>query len=370
MTLERHTHHRTLALSAMLIGLVVIPACSKQAAEEVESESVVPVRTEPARTGSIRGAIHATGVIAPASGAELVVIAPEAARIAQIPRAEGERVREGDILVRFEIPSLAAEVGRQVAEVQRAQAQLVNANANQARAHDLFDRGVAARKETEDADREVADAQAALAQAEAARTAANTIASRSIVRATFNGIIAKRYHNAGDLVEATAGDPVLRVIDPQRLEVVASIPLADAARVVIGAAAHLVAAAAGGPEFALKVISRPAEVETGTATIPVRLAFVGRTNFPAGIPVQVEIEAEEHIGAVLIPAPALVREAEETAVFIATGNKAQRRAVQIGLTDGEHTEILSGVNAGEMVIVDGQAGLPDGAAITIEDKEK
>ncbi len=93
--------------------------------------------------------------------------------------------------------------------------------------HDLFDRGVAARKEVEDADRAVADAQAALAQAEAARAAANLVAARSVVRATFDGVVAKRYHNPGDLVEPVSADPVLRVIDPRRLEVVASVPLAD-----------------------------------------------------------------------------------------------------------------------------------------------
>jgi len=40
--------------------------------------------------------------------------------------------------------------------------------------------------------------------------------------------------------------------------------------------------------------------------------------------------------------------------------------VQIGLTDGDHIEIVSGVKAGEMIIVDGQAGLPDGAAIRVD----
>lgn len=134
-----------------------------------------------------------------------------------------------------------------------------------------------------------------------------------------------------------------------------------------GATAHL---SAGGPDTTLKVVSRPAMVETGTATIPVRLGFVGRTNLPAGTPVEVNIEAEEHGGVVLIPTSALVREAEETAVFIASGNKAQRRAVRVGLADGEHIEILEGVAAGEIVIVDGQAGLPDGAAITTEGDEK
>jgi RND family efflux transporter MFP subunit len=339
--------------------------CSKQTAEEVVSETVVPVMTAPAVTGPIRGRVHATGLISPAPGADLVVIAPEAARIVEIPHAEGDRVRQGDVLVRFEIPSSAAEVQKQVAEVQRAQAALANAKANQVRAHDLFERGIAARKDVEDADRAVADAEAALAQAEAAGAAANLVAARSVVRATFNGVVAKRYHNPGDLVEPVSADPVLRAIDPRRLEVVASVPLADSARIVIGAPAHLTAVAAGDPEVGLKVLSRPAAVDVGTATIPVRLAFNAPTNFPAGTPVEVEIEAELHPNAVLIPAPALVREGEETAVFVVNGDKAERRPVQIGLTDGEHIEIVSGVKAGETVIVDGQAGLPDGATISI-----
>jgi multidrug efflux pump subunit AcrA (membrane-fusion protein) len=116
----------------------------------------------------------------------------------------------------------------------------------------------------------------------------------------------------------------------------------------------------------LKVISRPAQVEQGTATIPVRLAFATPPNFSAGMPVQVDIQAEQHNNVVLVPAAALVREGEETAVFVAMGDKAQRRAVQIGLTDGTQVEIASGVKAGEMVIVDGQAGLPDDAKITID----
>ena len=68
------------------------------------------------------------------------------------------------------------------------------------------------------------------------------MAGRATVRATFDGIVARRMHNPGDLVEATASDPVLRVIDPRRLEVVAAVPLADAPRVEVGAPAHLTAA--------------------------------------------------------------------------------------------------------------------------------
>jgi RND family efflux transporter MFP subunit len=196
--------------------------------------------------------------------------------------------------------------------------------------------------------------------------ASEALAGRAIVRATFDGVVARRLHNPGDLVEATVGDPVLRVIDPRRLEVVASVPIADASRVEVGAPARLASAPGNASTVNLKVVSGPAAVEIGTATIPVRLGFVGQADLPAGTPVQVDIDAEQHRNAVLVPAVAIVREGEETAVFVASGGKAQRRAVQIGIADGTHVEIVSGVKAGEMVIVDGQAGLPDDAAITID----
>jgi membrane fusion protein, multidrug efflux system len=349
-----------LAMSAALCA----SACTQSAPEDVESEAVVPVRTAAAGKESIRGVVHATGLVTPTPGAELMVVAPEAARIAEIHLGEGERVKRGDVLVRFEIPGAAAEVEKQAAEVKRAQAGLANATANLTRAQDLFKRGVAARKEVEDAERQIADAQAGITQAEAALAAAHTVATRSVVRATFDGLVAKRYHNPGDVVEPSASDPVLRVIDPQRLEVVASVPLTDVTRVVLGASGHLTGRLVGESVATLTVVSRPSAVDPGTATIPVRLSFVRPTNLPAGAPVQVDIDAEKHDEAVVVLDSAIVREGDETAVFVINDGKAARHEVKIGLSDGTKTEVLSGVSAGEQVIVEGHTGLPDGAAVT------
>ena len=85
-----------------------------------------------------------------------------------------------------------------------------------------------------------------------------------------------------------------------------------------------------------------------------------------GTPLQVDIDTETHTGVVLIPSEAVVRDGEETAVLVAAGGKAERRAVVLGLTDERRTEVRSGLKAGELVITRGQAGLPDGAAIAVE----
>jgi RND family efflux transporter MFP subunit len=352
----------------LMATLVCLAGCSHETAEEVESETVVPVTTAAAAIGTIRATIDVTGTITAAPGADQLVIAPQAGRIAEITKAEGDPVRAGDLLVRFEIPTLAADVASRKAELTRAQARLEKARAAQARAHDLFDRGVAARREVEEADRELADAQAGLPEAEATLKAAETTAGLSTVRARFSGVVAKRLHNPGDLVEATASDPVLRVVDPRRLEVTASVPIPDVARIVVGAHGQM-ANPGGGSTIVLKVVSRPAVVDPGTAAVPLRLAFVSRATPPIGTPVQVNIDAEEHRDVVLVPAQSVVHEGDETAVFVAVGEQAQRRAVTLGLSNAKQVEITSGVKSGEAIIVTGQAGLPDGAKITVSSSE-
>jgi RND family efflux transporter MFP subunit len=347
---------------AVFLCAVLASACAQEAPEAVVSDAVVPVTVEAAATGDIRAVIRATGIVTAAPGAELIVVAPEAARVAEIARGEGDAVAQGDLLVRFDIPTSEADVARQRAEIERTQAHVANARAAQTRAKDLFDRGVGARKDWEDADRDVAEAQASLAQAQATLASAQSVAGRSMVRAPFAGQIARRFHNVGDVVEAAASDPVLRLVDTRRLEVTALIAVTDVPRVALGATAHL-----GDGGAALRVTSRPTAVDPTTGAVPVRLAFSAPgSRLAVGTPVPVDIDAERRTSVLLVPLRAVVREGEDTAVFVVDGDKASRRAVTLGLVDQAHAEVRSGLTAGERVITQGHAGLPDGAAVTVE----
>jgi RND family efflux transporter MFP subunit len=352
----------------IVVCFCALTACGRSSPEEVETAAVVPVTVEAVVTGSVQSAVHVTGLVEPAPGADLIISAPASARILEMPKAEGDTVRRGDLLVRFEIPSLAADSASKRAEIDRANARLQNARSAQARAKDLFDRGVGARKELEDADRELADVEAALTEARANLSAASTLEGRSIVRATFDGLVAKRSHNPGDLVEPGSGEPVLRVIDPRHLEISAAVQFADVPRVRPGATAH-VRVGPGEPQPA-KVVSLAAAVDPATGAAPVRLRFDRPTRLAAGTPVQVEIQTEEHEGVLVVPASAVVREGDEAVVFVAEDKKAKRRIVEVGLSDGEHVEIVKGLKAGELVITKGQNGLPDDAEISTGDEAK
>jgi len=355
---------RRIVFAALSIVVLVMSGCRREAAEETETQTPVAVAVETAKTGSVREVIAASGLVSAAPGAELLVTAPEAARILEIPKAEGDRVRPGDLLVRFEIPSLSAGAAAGRAEIEQAQARVENAKAARERLSGLFERGVAARKEVEDADRELREATAALAQAQSASGAANALAGRTIVRARFAGVIAKRWHNPGDIVEPGSSDPILRVIDPNRLEIVAAVPVASVSHIAGGAPARVIDPA--GDSIDASVLARPAAVDPGTVTAAVRLRPASASKLTAGSSVQVQILGPERAGAVLVPPAAVVRDGEESIVMtVGSDSKAHRNVVEVGAVTEEAAEIRKGVKAGDRVIVRGHNGLPDGATVTI-----
>jgi RND family efflux transporter MFP subunit len=321
----------------------------------------VPVTARPAEVGSLRAVIHTTGIVTAAQGAEFLVTPPEAARILEITRAEGDEVASGDVLVRFDAGTANAILARQRAELASAQALAENARITQARTRDFVERGMVARQEIDRADRELADAQAGVARAQSALAGAEALAARATVRAPFAGVVANRFKNPGDM--ASTADTVLRVVDPRRLEVTARVAPADVPRVVPGASARLVGGDAG--IVRLTVVARAGNVDAQSDAAPVRLAFVEPSTVKVDTAVEVDIDAEERVGVVFVPVEALVGSGRDAVVFVAAANRAERRPVTVGVQTDERVEITSGIKAGELVIVRGQGALQHGSAISV-----
>ena len=351
--------HLALVLSCAVAG------CGSPSVEEVETTAPSAVKTLAVTPHTVEGVVAAGGVVAAAPGADWTITAPEAGRIAEIPKAEGDRVKPGDLLVRFDIPSLASDVAARHAEAQQAQARVENAQSSVTRLSTLVEHGVAAQKELEDAKRDLAEAGASLKQAEAGQRTAAQLESRTVVRARFAGVIARRAHNPGDMVEPTATDVILRVIDPTRLQVLAAVAIPDLIRVQVGHAVRILVPGSNEPVVG-KVLTRPAAVDPAGASADVRIAFDAPAQLAAGTPVRIEIVAEQRPDALAVPVGALIRDGDDTFVMVAgTDHKAHRRQVKPGLSTPLEVQIVSGLTAGELVIVAGHQALPDGAAITV-----
>ena len=348
---------------AIVIAVLVIGACRREARTPAErQEDIVPVGAVPAQKAAIRAVLHVSGIVVPAQGGEFLVLAPEPTRLMDVLKAQGELVKSGDVLVRFDMPSAIQAMARLSADLAAAQAQLENARVNQERVRGFVERGLVARRELEAADRDMADAQATVERARAAHAAAQTSLGRGTVRAPFDGIVATRAHNPGDMIFSTT-EPVLRVVDPRRLEVVAMIPRVDQSRVVTGATARV--AMAGADMMRLTVAGRAADRNATEEAVPFRLVFAEPTMLAVDSPVQLDIDAEERADTVLVPAEAVLREGGETVVFVVSDSRARRRPVKTGIEDAARIEITSGLRAGELVITRGHVGLSDGAAITV-----
>jgi RND family efflux transporter MFP subunit len=362
----RRTH--VLLVRLALLAIATAAACEKPSVEQVETTAAVPVAVEVVKAGELQGVISATGVVAAAPGAELIVVAPAPARIAALPVAEGDRVKQGDVVVRFDIPTLAADVAGNRAKVTQATARIDAAKANVTRLSSLLDQGVAAPRDVEDAKRQLAEAQGDLEQAQSALQASLALSDRAVVRAPFAGVVAQRSHNPGDLVEAASSDPVLKVINPAKLQVVAAVPASELSRVVVGHEAQVREPGHDEGETA-KVLTRAPQIDPSTGTGSVRLGFDKPSALTAGMTVQVDIIGESRPNALIIPVAALITDDGERFVMVAgEDNKAHKRPVTVGLSTRTLAEVKSGVKAGDRVIIRGQDALPDGAAVTVESK--
>jgi RND family efflux transporter MFP subunit len=363
---------------ALCLG-VLSTGCGKSAQpeESVESEAAVVVRVVKAGPAHIEVRVRASGTTVAAPGAELAITAPQPARVTEIPHGEGDRVARGGLLVQFEIPSLAADVAARQSALAQANARVANAQAARDRLAGLMERGVAARREVDDAERDLAEARAAVAEGSAGLEAARQLLARQRVVAPFDGVVVRRWHNPGDLVDASSADPVLRFADPARVEAEALVPASDVALVAARQPADV--KGPGDVEWPAAVVATPAAVDATTSSARVRLALRPSSSVPRpsssvprpsslpplGLPIEVAITVMTREAAVAVPASALVRDGDGYVLFVVSGKKAARREVKTGAISSETAEILSGVAAGETVVTSGQDGLPDGAAVSV-----
>lgn len=368
MSLRRSIAAGVVSAALAVAGVLVVPlaGCGGHADEEVDTSGVVPVSVESVRHGTIRAVVSASAVVAPATGARLDVSPPAEARIVDLPASVGDRIAKGGLLVRFDVPSFAADLAARESDVKSAQASLESAEQAFDRESHLVERGIAAGKDLEAAKRDRTAAQSALATSQSALAAAKELAGRAIVRAPFGGVVVARTHNPGDLVEP-GGDPIVRFVDPKNLQLEAKVSVEELPHVKMGATARVI----GPPSFDVEtatVLAVPGAVDPSTAIASVRLGLDPGTRLPSGAPVRVEIVAEQHDGALIVPAAAVVREGGDSFVYVAgDDHAAHRHKVEIGIVAEPDAEIVSGLTGNEHVVTRGAAALPDGAKIAIRE---
>jgi len=353
-------------LTVPTIVAVVLASSCGQPAEETQAEGPVGVSVQFARSETLRDVFTVSGTVVPSPAGDLTVVAPEGAQIIELPKKEGDEVAVGDLLVRFEIPSVAQELAASDLAVAEAAARVSRARAEVTRLSDLFDRGIAPRATFEAARVELSAAESAHGQAITQAQTAKLETERASIRARFPGVVTRVFRTEGEFVRAET-DPVLQMIDPARLQVVVDLPIAQLARVVPGQTAT-VRAIGGVADIPGSVVQKAAATDPNAPTGQVRIALSDTTGLAPDMPASTEILLDQRTNALVIPTAAVLRDDISTYVMVAGDDRrARRRDVRAGLATAELVEITAGLQAGERVIVGGAAELAEGAPISFVD---
>jgi RND family efflux transporter MFP subunit len=255
----------------------------------------------------------------------------------------GDAVRKGALLVRLDDRDLRARARAAATALDVAQAQLE-------RLRSLAGREAATTREVE-------AAEAAAAAARAENDAAQAQMAYVDLRAPFDGRIADRRVQAGDL--AAPGRPLLVLQGRGKLRAVTTVPREVADRLGAGDPVSVVRDDGTLLEARLAIIA-PAG-DAGSLRVLVKADLPGGAGLLAGSFVRLRF-ASGGEAPVLVPRAALVERGALTGVFVVADGHARLRWISPGLPARDAVEVRAGLAAGEPVIVD-PGGLADGAAV-------
>jgi RND family efflux transporter MFP subunit len=288
----------------------------------------------------------------------------------------GDNVRAGQVLARIDAREAQAGLARSQAEVAQAEAQLNNARLQWERSQQLKAQSFISAAALDTARTQWRAAQAALAAVQAGRAQATLAKDFATVTAPFDGRVMSTQAERGDL--ALPGRPILTLYAPQALRAVVQVPASQAAQARSARVINVLIPPTGA-NSASQVL-HPSHVTALPGADPVSQTVEWRLDLPAtialpGQTVQVQFEAPDVVAAsgmargqapdneaalIQVPAAAVLRRGELTAVYVVREGRFMLQAVRTGPASAHATRmsLLSGVKPGDVIAADAiQAGL-------------
>jgi len=304
----------------------------------------------------LRGGVRATAELKPVAGQAGELVAPFAGRVVPGRRVPfiGMKVKRGELL------GQVLPIGGDRAEAQlafsRAEVQLTLAEKAAQRAESLHPAVVSDKElEVAKADLEVAKAEVSAARRRLATWSGNAGSGSGFeLRAPVNGVITWADVVPGQVVDA--GERLIAVVNTEKLWLVAQVYEADSARIEETVGAMFTVSGLDQPivldqDSGASLIAVGAAVDPITRTVPVIYEFDNPGNLKPGMYAQATIFTEGARPVLAIPNQAVVEDNGVPIVFVMDGGESfNKRRVALGVRDGAHVEVVSGVADGERVV--------------------
>lgn len=220
----------------------------------------------------------------------------------------------------------------------------------------------------------LAAAQAAVSQAAAALQAAADTLAKTVITSPVNGRVARRFADVGDL--ATPGNPLFAITDPRHQWVTAEVDEEDVAFVYQGQHVQISAEALPAPIGGTVREVGPAAVPRDITQVRARIV---RTRVELDHPsdllrpgMEVDVNGSRVLArdVLLAPLDALVQQGNRYSVWVVQRGRAYRRPVTVGHRSYEQAEVLTGLAAGDRVVVSGSEGLRPGRRVAATEGER
>lgn len=300
--------------------------------------ATVTLQTIPAVTEAV-GTVQAEQLAA--------VTSRSVANILEMRVSAGQHVESGEMLVVLDGRDLRRRVEQAQDAVRSAEATLAQAQSDYQRDKPLFDQQVITPYDFEHTQTNLKTAEANLHRLQQAEQEADVNLSYTIIHSPFTGVIVDKVANVGDL--AAPGKPLFTIYEQGRLWLEASVPEEMLARIHIGESVAL-RIDARNRESRGKVVQIVPSSDPATRTAAVRVHLDDMREIVPGMFGRLLLpEAPEQL--LTIPAMAVIRAGQLTMTDIVERGHVERRTVQLGRALGDRSEVLSGLTAGETVVV-------------------
>ena len=386
--------------TGLLVAVLIVGALAAGGwfyAQRVQAETVRTVSVASESGGASPGAVlNASGYVTARRRA--TVSSKVTGKVIEVLIEEGQAVRKGQIVARLDDSQLRASLAVAKAQVEAArrstaedEARLREAQLTQGRLQALIKENVVGRAEVDTANAQVESLTARIAmakqQVEVAETqvrAIETDLNDMTVRAPFDGVAISKDAQAGEMISpVSAGGGFTRtgigtIVDMSSLEIEVDVSESYINRVRPSQPVEAVLDAYPDWRIPAHVITTVPSADRQKATVRVRIGFdkpegsaQRDTRILPDMGVKVSFFAEkaaEPAAAVpkarlLVPKAAVRSANGQSIVFVVRDERVERRAVKVGATEGDRTEILSGLSVGDRVVVEGPDTLADGARV-------
>ena len=388
----------TVLLAAMAID---VSSCSGSGSEGVQATGpTITVGVAKVVRKSLGRDITLSSELVPFQ--EIDVYAKESGYVKKLLVDYGSHVKAGQVMAILEIPELEAQLQEDQAEIRnatnqvtRAQHELSRYQAQYKALHLQYTRlnevsknqpGIVAQQEVDDAQGkdmaassqvdagqaalEAAQSQSAVARAKLARD--QSLFDYARITAPFAGVVTERYANLGTLVQggtnsSTQAIPIVKLSEDDLFRLVIPVPESYVRFIRVGDHVN-VRVPSLNQTFPGKVARFSVDVKEDTRTMHTEVDVENpkRLLIP-GMYADADLTLEHKEDIPTVPLQAVNHEDDKTTVFIVdANNQIQDRPVSLGLQTATDAEVLSGLDAGERVVVSDRSGLKAGERVNAQ----